>query len=84
MGFFGEMVRHLRDVLRVLRGEVICADCVRPGDGARPGTFGDHRSGCLPEQIVCAVCREPYSSVFREHICSQTAIDAILRESRVR
>jgi hypothetical protein len=30
----------LRDVWRV--GVVVCARCVRPGEGVRPGEFGDY------------------------------------------
>lgn len=71
----------------VRHGEVICARCVRPGDGASPGTFGDYaicpRCGesvtsqtkaFLVEHLPVSSC-DPVRLAYRCAVCRQVVTD---------
>ena len=79
----------LKDTLKSVRhGEVICARCVRVGDGASPGTFGDY-SVCprchgsvtsktkafLVEHLPVSTC-EPVRVAYRCAVCREVVDDA--------
>jgi hypothetical protein len=65
MGLGEKVFAWLKDAVASVRyGETICAKCVRVGDGASPGTFGDYG--------VCPRCHASVTSTtaafFVEHL----------------
>jgi hypothetical protein len=84
MGLGERVIAWLKDAAASVRyGEVICAKCVRVGDGASPGTFGDY-SVCprchgsvtsrtlafMVEHLPVSRC-DPASFVYRCAVCRE-------------
>ena len=88
MSLVEKVVGWLKDAAASVRhGEVICARCVRVGDGASPGSFGDYglcprclgsvtstTLAFLVEHLPISTC-EPLAVAYRCAVCREVVKD---------
>ena len=89
MGLVEKVFGWVKEALKSVRhGEVVCAECVRLGDGASPGSFGDY-SVCprchasvtektlafMVEHLPISTC-DPLAVAYRCAVCREVVRDA--------